>query len=151
MQAGGTAVPYGSPFAWHLVLTMNTDLRLHPTVRCDAPLPLARTLACPPDKGDEAQHAIRTAQLIHRLVDSLERSFPLDEWEQQVVHHVLFGRSCGAIAWRLGIRETTVHKYMHRLFAKTGCDCRKDIYDLALRLAAREQIFGSTRRIGAAA
>ncbi|PRP90158.1 Bacterial regulatory protein, luxR family [Enhygromyxa salina] len=93
---------------------------------------------------------MRTGELIKRLVDSLERAFRLGEYELQVVHHVLFGRSCGAIAWRLGIRETTVHKHLHRLFAKTRCDSRRELYDLALRLAARDEIVGSFGRTAAA-
>ncbi|KIG18601.1 hypothetical protein DB30_00286 [Enhygromyxa salina] len=124
---------------------MHAPTRLHPTVRCDAPLPLARTLACPPPVGEEDQHAVRTSQLISRLVDALVATFSLSEYEEQVVHHVLFGRSCGAIAWRLGIRETAVHKHMHRILFKTRCDERRDLYDLSLRLAARAGIVGRSR------
>ncbi|PRQ03150.1 LuxR C-terminal-related transcriptional regulator [Enhygromyxa salina] len=116
---------------------MHAATRLHPTVRCDAPLPLARTLACPPPQGKEEEHAIRTSELIGRLVDVLVSTFSLTAYEEQVVHHVLFGRSSGAIAWRLGIRETAVHKHMHRILFKTRCDERRDLYDLSLRLAAR--------------
>jgi DNA-binding NarL/FixJ family response regulator len=128
---------------------MNANARLHPTVRCDAPLPLARTLACPPPRDQEEEQVARTNELITQLVDALVHAFPLSEWEEQVVHHVLFGRNCGAIGWRLGIRETTVHKHMHRLYAKTGCDSRRELYDLALRLTVRDELLASTRRAAA--
>ncbi|PRQ09904.1 hypothetical protein ENSA7_03620 [Enhygromyxa salina] len=41
------------------------------------------------------------------------------------------------IAARLRIRETSVHKHMHRIFAATQTNSRKRLLDLALRLAAR--------------
>lgn len=129
---------------------MHATTRLHPTVRCDAPLPLARTLACPPPVGQEDKHTVRTSELISRLVDALVHTFKLSEYEEQVVHHVLFGRSSGAIAWRLGIRETAVHKHMHRILFKTGCDERRDLYDLSLRLAARAGTRGRSPIVQAA-
>lgn len=130
---------------------MNAATRLYPTVRCDAPLPLARTLACPPPAGQEDEHANRTNALISQLVDALVSAHRLSDYEEQVIHHVLFGRSCGAIAWRLGLRETTVHKHMHRILAKTGCDARRDLYTLGLRLAARAGIRRTTQPLAVAA
>ena len=81
-----------------------------------------------------------TSELIEKLVGALLSSFTLGEWEEQVVHHMLFGRSSHAIAYRLGIRETTVHKHMHRVFAKTSTQDRRGLYELGLRLAAVQSI-----------
>ncbi|PRQ04221.1 Bacterial regulatory protein, luxR family [Enhygromyxa salina] len=66
--------------------------------------------------------------------------------EQEVLHYVLFGHTPAAIAWRLEIRETTVHKHIHRIFAKTNTDTRKRLLDLALRLTANDAWVSAPRR-----
>jgi DNA-binding CsgD family transcriptional regulator len=116
----------------HLGITMNA------TVRLDA----ARTLPTPDlpttlPQRDETERCIRESEVVDRLVDALLSGFELTVYEEQVVQHMLLGRSCESIAWRLGIRSTTVHKHMHRIYAKTGTSDRPDLYRLALRLAAR--------------
>jgi DNA-binding CsgD family transcriptional regulator len=102
--------------------------------------PLAQTLPSSPDHHDESEQCVMALELIEQLVDALMASFSFSEYEEQVVHHMLFGRSCHAIGRRLGIRETTVHKHMHRVFAKTGAQDRRGLYDLGLRLAAVRSI-----------
>jgi hypothetical protein len=52
---------------------------------------------------------------------------------------------CEAIAWRLGIRSTTVHKHMHRIYAKTGARERGELHAIALRLAAQRSDAGRER------
>ena len=114
------------------------------TVVCSAPpmtCPNALTLPTPRPVSSGSATDADADELIDRLVDTLIASFSLTEWERQVLNQALFGRSCPAIAEHLGIRETTVHKHMHRIFAETKTDGRKALYDLGLRLAARRAIF----------
>jgi DNA-binding CsgD family transcriptional regulator len=119
---------------------------MNATVRLD----VARTLPTPPlpctlPQGNETERCTRTSMVIDRLVDALLGTFPLTAHEEQVVHHMLFGRSCEAIAWRLGIRSTTVHKHMHRIYAKAGARDRGELYAIALRLAAQRPDAGHER------
>jgi DNA-binding CsgD family transcriptional regulator len=119
---------------------------MNATVRLD----VARTLPTPPlpctlPQRNESERCVRTSEVIDRLVDALLRTFTLTAYEEQVAHHMLFGRSCEAIAWRLGIRSTTVHKHMHRIYAKTGARERGELHALALRLAAQRSDAGRER------
>jgi DNA-binding CsgD family transcriptional regulator len=107
-----------------------------------ARLDVARTLPTPPlsvtlPQRNETERCVQTSEVIDHLVDALLGVFELTIYEEQVVQHMLFGRSCEAIAWRLGIRSTTVHKHMHRIYAKTGARDRGELYAIALRLAAQ--------------
>jgi DNA-binding NarL/FixJ family response regulator len=114
---------------------------MNATIRLAAPL--ADTLPShegPGSAGGSSEDCIMTSELVDRLVDALMAAFALSEWEEQVVHHMLFGRSCHAIGRKLGIRETTVHKHIHRVFGKTHTQDRRGLYDLALRLAAVQAI-----------
>jgi DNA-binding CsgD family transcriptional regulator len=124
----------------HLAPTMNATVRLD----------VARTLPTPPlpctlPQRNETERSTRTSEVIDRLVDALLGTFSLTDYEEQVVHHMLYGRSCEAVAWRLGVRGTTVHKHMHRIYAKTGTRDRAELYALALRLAAQRTDAGSER------
>jgi DNA-binding CsgD family transcriptional regulator len=126
--------------ARHLGRTMNATVRLD----------VARTLPTPPlpctlPQRNETERCARTSEVIDRLGDALLQVFSLTIYEEQVVHHMLFGRSCEAIAWRLGIRSTTVHKHMHRIYAKTGSRDRAELYAIALRLAAQRSDAGHER------
>jgi DNA-binding CsgD family transcriptional regulator len=116
----------------HLGRTMNATVRLD----------VARTLPTPPlpctlPQRNETERCVRSSKVIDRLVDALLGVFTLTAYEEQVAHHMLFGRSCEAIAWRLGVRSTTVHKHMHRIYAKTSARDRGELYAIALRLAAQ--------------
>lgn len=111
--------------------------------------PLAQTLPSTPVSLDDTEQCLMALELIEQIVDALMAGFAFNEYEEQVVHHMLFGRSCHAIGDRLGIRETTVHKHMHRVFAKTGTQDRRGLYDLALRLAAVRSIAPSPLRLAA--
>jgi DNA-binding CsgD family transcriptional regulator len=119
-------------FARHLGPTMNATVRLD----------VARTLPTPPlpitlPQRNDSERCVRTDEVVDHLVDALLLAFELTVYEEQVAHHMLLGRSCESIAWRLGIRGTTVHKHMHRVYAKTRTSERPDLYRLALRLAAQ--------------
>lgn len=111
---------------------------MNATVRLD----VARTLPTPPlpctlPQRNETERCVRTSEVFDRLVDALLEALALTAYEEQVVHHMLLGRSCEAIAWRLGVRSTTVHKHMHRIYAKTGARDRGELYTMALRLAVQ--------------
>lgn len=117
-------------------------LRLHLGVEMNTVLDIARTLPTPQlpttlPQRNETERCIRTSEVVDHLVDALLLGFELTVYEEQIAQHMLMGRSCHAIAWRLGIRSTTVHKHMHRIYAKTGTSERADLYKLALQLAAQ--------------
>jgi DNA-binding NarL/FixJ family response regulator len=130
----------------HAVFTMNATAHAARTLPVARPLAPVTTRAA---RRDETENAVRTCYLTARLVDALIETYTLGEAEQQIVNHLLFGRSSKAIAQRLGIRETTVHKHMHRIFAKTKTDNRRELFDFALRLSAQRSFTG--RRVRAAA
>jgi DNA-binding CsgD family transcriptional regulator len=127
-------------FGRHLGRTMNAPVRLD----------VARTLPTPPlpctlPQRNETERCVQTSEVIDHLVDALLGVFMLTAYEEQVAHHMLFGRSCEAIAWRLGVRSTTVHKHMHRIYAKTGARDRAELYTVALRIAAQRIDAGRER------
>lgn len=86
---------------------------------------------------DEDEQLLRANQLIALLFDALVHSYRFSVRERAILRHVLLGRSSAAIARRLGLRESTIHKHMHSIFARTGTDGRQRLHDLALRLAAQ--------------
>ncbi|HLT36791.1 MAG TPA: LuxR C-terminal-related transcriptional regulator [Enhygromyxa sp.] len=114
--------------------------------RALAPLPL-------PSAHFDDEHVVRTSELVVLLLDALVRSHRFSARERAILGHVLLGRSSGAIARALRLRETTVHKHMHAIFARTGVADRRRLFDLALRLAATQTIVAPQprRRLAAAA
>ncbi|WP_219907894.1 LuxR C-terminal-related transcriptional regulator, partial [Enhygromyxa salina] len=88
-------------------------------------------------RRDPTTHGVRVSAYLRQLVDAATEAFAFTQRERHVLHHVLYGRSTQVIAARLRIRETSVHKHMHRIFAATQTNSRKRLLDLALRLAAR--------------
>lgn len=85
--------------------------------------------------------ALRVSDLLPRLATTLAARVGLSARERAVLEHLLFGRRDDAIATRLGLRVTTVHKHMHRIFAKTKTASRSELFDLALRQTVRAECF----------
>ena len=107
---------------------MNATARLAParTLVCSAPsfdpCPVARTMPTPrPVSARTPGHDAETDALIDRLVATLLASFSLTEWERQVLHQAMLGRSCAST------------------------DSRTKLYDLGLRLTAQRAILGGMR------
>jgi DNA-binding CsgD family transcriptional regulator len=101
----------------------------------------ARSVSAPvsaPARPLDAARCVRAVDLLAPLVDALATRFALSPVETSVLGLVLAGRNCERIAARLGLRETTVHKHLHRVCAKTGTESRQELFDLGLRLAARD-------------
>ncbi|KIG12456.1 hypothetical protein DB30_01448 [Enhygromyxa salina] len=94
---------------------------------------------------EPSTHGVRVSAYLRQLVDAATEAFAFTRNERLVVRHLLYGRSAAVIAGRLGIRETSVHKHMHRIFAVTKTDSRKRLLDLALRLAARRSVVPAPR------
>jgi DNA-binding NarL/FixJ family response regulator len=117
---------------------------MNATARALAPAPR------PQPQVDQDEQLLRTNELIVLLFDALVRSHRFSARERAVLRHVLLGRSSAVIAQRLGLRETTVHKHMHSIFARTGTDGRRRLYDLALRLAAQRSLVPPLRLAPAA-
>lgn len=138
----------------HAVLEMNATAHAASTLALTRPNAPATRPSTPAtrrlSRRDETENAVRTCYLTARLVDALIEAFAFGEYEVQIVNHLLFGRSIRNIATRLGIRETTVHKHMHRIFAKTRTETRRELYDFALRLSAQRSI-AKARRVRTAA
>jgi DNA-binding NarL/FixJ family response regulator len=109
--------------------------------RAAAPRPLPRV----DSQSNQDEHVLRTNELVALLFDALVRTHRFSAREREVLQQVLLGRNSGVIARRLGLRETTVHKHMHSIFARTGTDERRRLYDLALRLAAQRSILQPRR------
>lgn len=123
----------------------NTDQEMDTTARLNARRFLAPRPLAPRPLAPKNEDSVRSNELLTRLVETLTRTFAFSPREQQVLDGVLFGHTAAAIAWRLGIRETSVHKHMHRIFAKTKTDSRKRLLDLALRLAANDAFVTAPR------
>ncbi|HVH97588.1 MAG TPA: helix-turn-helix domain-containing protein [Enhygromyxa sp.] len=89
-------------------------------------------------------NALVVAPLDHPLVaslfDALVQAHRFSARERSVLQEVLLGRSSAAIARQLGLRETTVHKHLHSIFARTETESRQRLCELALRLAAQRRV-----------
>lgn len=119
--------------------------------RALAPRSLPRAVA-PIDTNQNGQEdVVRTGELVVLLLDALVRTYRFSARERAILGHLLLGRHSGAIARALRIRETTVHKHMHAIFARTRTDDRRRLFDLALRLAAQHTIVAPRRRLAVAA
>lgn len=79
-------------------------------------------------------------EMLARVIKGLATCCPLGERDQALLYHYLFGRTAEATGQRLGIRETTVHKHLHRIYSKTGTETRRELLELGLRLAKQHQI-----------
>ena len=97
--------------------------------RAVAPRPLPR--------DDRDEQLLRSNELVRLLFDALVCTHRFSTREREVLQQVLLGRNTGVIARRLGLRESTIHKHMHSIFARTKTDGRQRLHDLALRLAAQ--------------
>jgi DNA-binding NarL/FixJ family response regulator len=120
---------------------------MNATARALAPRSLPRPVA--PVEQDE--QLVRTSELAVLLLDALVRSYRFSARERAILGHMLLGRHAGAIARTLRLRETTVHKHMHAIFARTKTDDRRRLFDLALRLAAQQTIVAPQRQLAIAA
>jgi len=80
--------------------------------------------------------------MLRELERALARSFQFTRRERLVVRQLLSGESVDHIARRLELRVTSVHKHMHRIFAKTRTEGRQRLLRLAFRLAAHRRIAG---------
>lgn len=134
------------PSGLHAVFTMNaaTALRFAAhTAPAAAYTPTGPSGPSGPS-GEEAR-CVRLSDLLAPLVEALAATFTLSEVEVEIVRLLLANRSCARIALRLGLRETTVHKHLHRICAKTNTNGREQLFDLGLRLSARESVVSSQR------
>jgi DNA-binding CsgD family transcriptional regulator len=122
---------------------MNTALALAP--RSLATHRVAPSRRPPAARVDREEQAVRTNELVVLLLDALVRTFRFSDRERAVLGHVLCNRSSLVIARLMGIRETTVHKLMHSIFARTATEDRRRLFDLALRLAAQQCIVAPRR------
>jgi DNA-binding CsgD family transcriptional regulator len=79
-------------------------------------------------------------EMLVRIIKGLSGCCSLSVRDQQVLYHFLFGRSPEATGRRLGLRETTVHKHLHRIYARTRTDNRRALLELGHRLAKEQGV-----------
>lgn len=79
-------------------------------------------------------------EMLMRINRGLSTCWSLSIRDQQILYHFLFGRSAALTGTRLGLRETTVHKHLHRIYAKTGTVDRRGLIQLGLALAKQHGI-----------
>jgi DNA-directed RNA polymerase specialized sigma24 family protein len=93
--------------------------------------PLPRPERDPSDMANE---------MLARVLAGLSTVCRLDARDKTLLYHYLFGRSAEATGQRLGIRETTVHKHLHRIFLETNTETRRELLELGLRLAKQRGV-----------
>lgn len=97
------------------------------------------------------EQVLRTNELVVLLLDALIRTYRFSARERAILGHLLLGRHSQAIARALRLRESTVHKHMHAIFARTKTPDRRRLFDLALRLAAQQTVVAPARRLAVVA
>ena len=88
-------------------------------------------------------------EMLARVIKGLRTRCLLSARDQNVLYHYLFGRSAEATGQRLGIRDTTVHKHLHRIFTKTQTESRRELLELGLQLAKQHRITDRHLRLAA--
>jgi DNA-binding CsgD family transcriptional regulator len=78
-------------------------------------------------------------EMLVRIIFGLSTCCTLGILDQQILYHYLFGRSAELTGRRLGVREGTVAKHLHRIHTKTKTDSRKGLLELGLRLAKQHE------------
>jgi DNA-binding CsgD family transcriptional regulator len=84
-------------------------------------------------------------EMLTRIIEGLSRAFPLSPRERELLYHFLFGVSAAVTGERIGIRETSVHKHLHRIYAKSGTETRRGLLEFGLALANQHRIVGTPR------
>ncbi|KIG14408.1 hypothetical protein DB30_06751 [Enhygromyxa salina] len=104
----------------------------------------SRSHYCPQSSVDRVPSDMAN-EMLTRIIEGLSRAFPLSARERELLYHFLFGHDAAATGERLGIRDTSVHKHLHRVYAKSGTNSRRGLLEVGLRLADRHGIVGSPR------
>jgi DNA-binding CsgD family transcriptional regulator len=79
-------------------------------------------------------------EMLAQVIKGLATCCTLSARDQHMLYHYLFGRSAEATGQRLEMRDTTVHKHLHRIFIKTQTDSRRELLELGLQLAKQHRI-----------
>lgn len=122
---------------------------MNATARIETPRPLARRPLARRSSRSQARSSVERVpsdmanEMLTRIIEGLSRALPLSARERELLHHFLFGHSAAATGEKLGIRDTSVHKHLHRLYAKSGTNSRRSLMEYGLRLANRYGIVGS--------
>lgn len=83
---------------------------------------------------DERPISDLASEQLEHVIAGLRLAVLLCERDEQILRHYLFGRSCAATAAHVGLRETTVHKHLHRLFSRTQTQSRRELLHHGLQL-----------------
>ncbi len=116
------------------------------TARRTCPTPTLRSRSRnrkPTPSKYEREPSDMAVEMLTRILRALWVRHTLSIREQQVLFHYLYGRSPALTGERLGLRETTVHKHLHRVFARTRTSSRRELIDLGLEIARAQGISGS--------
>lgn len=90
----------------------------------------------------EREPSDMATEMLLRIIHGLSTRCTLSVLDQQILYHFLFGRSAELTGCRLGIREVTVAKHIHRIHAKTKTDSRRALLELGLRTAKQHEAAG---------
>ena len=77
---------------------------------------------------------------VTKLVASLAGTYPLDEAELELAELLLYGRTIGAIARKLGLSTRETSRRCAALFAATCTDGRQQLFETAARLCATREL-----------
>lgn len=114
------------PLRAHSNLVMNTSERSNQAIR------LTSTRSEGSREGQE---------MVRELEKALARTYRFTRSERLILRELVAGASVESIARGLELRTTSIHKHMHRIFAKTRTEGRQALLKLGMRLAARRRIF----------
>lgn len=110
------------------------------TRRAPSPLRRVSTPARLLPPIDERPVSDMAHEMLLRALAGLHRALLFGDRDEQVLYHYLFGRSCERIGAGLGLRESTVHRILHRVFARTRTKTRRELLHCGLRLHAEREL-----------
>ena len=111
---------------------------------CSALNARTRTRAAKTKTKPEREPSDMAIEMLTRILRGLWLRYELSIRDQQILFHYLFGRTPEQTGARLSLRETTVHKHLHRVYAKTNPATRRELIELGLELARAHGIAGSS-------
>lgn len=109
---------------------------------------IRRSYSSRPFPRPEREPSDMANEMLARVLAGLSTVIRLSERDEALLYHYLFGRTAEDTGHRLGLRETTVHKHLHRIYARTGTQTRRELLELGLSLAKQRGIGG--KRVGLA-
>ena len=102
--------------------------------------PTTFELCLSPSFVTPASAPVPADSFVTKLVASLAGTYPLDEAELELAELLLYGRTIGAIARKLGLSTRETSRRCAALFAATCTDGRQQLFETAARLRATREL-----------